>query len=233
MKDEMMLPIFGPQQPRKSIEEQISYEPERSWNYEIGTHLSFFDRRLWIDAALFYIDCRNQQLTIFPPGQGTGRLMSNAGRTRSFGAELSFGYRVGNLHLTGSHGYTNARFLAYNDGNEDYSGNYVPYAPQNTLSVQAQYTIDLGRTEAGRLIFGVGTQGTGRIWWNETNTLSQPFYALVNASAGWENERLGISIWARNLTGTAYNTFYFKSVGRSFVQRGKPLLTGIKLFLTL
>jgi hypothetical protein len=56
---------------------------------------------------------------------------------------------------------------------------------------------------------------------------------MMNASAGWERGRFGASLWARNLTGTDYNTFYFRSVGHSFVQRGKPLQAGITLSLTL
>ncbi len=69
--------------------------------------------------------------------------------------------------------------------------------------------------------------------WNETNTLSQPFYALVNGSVGWEKGGFNISVWARNLTCTDYDTFWFKSVGRSFVQRGKPLQFGVTMSLTL
>ncbi len=213
-----------------NTEDAISYEPERSWNYELGGHFGTPQGRLRLDVALFYIDCRNQQLTVFPPGKGTGRLMSNAGHTRSYGAEVSVGYRVGDFRLAGSYGHTNAKFLTYDDGREDYSGNYVPYAPQNTLSVQGEYSLDL---RSGRVLFGLGVQGVGRIWWNETNTISQPFYGLLNASIAWETKRYNVSVWARNLTGTDYNTFYFKSVGHSFVQRGKPLQTGISLFLTL
>jgi outer membrane receptor protein involved in Fe transport len=215
------------------VENAITYEPERSWNYELGSHLSWFDGRLEVDAALFWIDCRNQQLTVFPPGNGTGRLMSNAGRTRSLGGELSVRYRVGDLRLAGSYGHTDARFVDYNDGRDDYAGNHVPYAPSNTLSVQAEYGIDLRGGDAGRLTLSLGVQGAGRMMWNEANTLSQPFYWLPNASAGWQRERLGVSVWVRNFTGTTHNTFYFKSVGHSFVQRGKPLQTGVTIFLNL
>jgi outer membrane receptor protein involved in Fe transport len=215
------------------IEDAISYEPERSWNYELGGHFSWLDGNLHMDAALFWIDCRNQQLTVFPPGNGTGRLMSNAGHTRSVGAELSLRYRLGDLHLSASYGYTDARFLDFYDGREDYSGKHVPYAPQNTLSVWGEYVIDLRGGDAGVLTLGLGAQGAGRIMWNEANTISQPFYALLNASGGWEKDRFKLSVWVRNLAGATYNTFYFKSVGHSFVQRGKPLQTGITLFLTL
>jgi outer membrane receptor protein involved in Fe transport len=215
-----------------NVDEAISYEPERSWNYEVGGHFNFDDGRLRVDAALFWIDCRNQQLVVFPLGNGTGRLMSNAGRTRSLGAEITAAWRLGDFTAIGSYGHTNARFLEYNDGREDYTDNYVPYAPQNTLSLQGVYGVELGG-DVGRLTFSLGAQGVGRIYWNEMNTVSQPFYVMMNGSAGWERDRFGVSLWARNLAGTDYNTFYFRSVGRSFVQRGKPLQAGITLTLTL
>ena len=74
---------------RYSVDEIISYDPEKTWNYEIGAHLLMFDGRLVLDAALFWIECRNQQLTMFPEGSITGRVMANAGRSRSRGAEIS------------------------------------------------------------------------------------------------------------------------------------------------
>jgi outer membrane receptor protein involved in Fe transport len=217
--------------PTYRVEEAISYKPEQSWNYELGGRFSAPGGRLRIEAALFYIDCRNQQLTVFPPGRGTGRLMSNAGRTRSAGAEVTVDYRAGNFGLSGSYGYTNARFVDYNDGREDYAGKTIPYAPQNTASAQVEYRLDLLR--GGHLFFTLGGQGAGRIYWNESNTVSQPFYALLDASLAWKTGRRTLTLWARNLTGTDYNTFYFKSVGRSFVQRGKPLQAGISLNLDL
>jgi outer membrane receptor protein involved in Fe transport len=229
---------FDGANPYGTIEEAISYEPERSWNYELGAHLGKPTGRLRGDVALFWIDCRNQQLAVFPPGKGTGRLMSNAGRTRSLGAEFSLDYRTGNLRLNGSWGYTDARFLVYKDHDEeggevDYAGNRVPYAPRNTVSVRGEYRVDLGDSSAGQLVVAAGWQGAGRIWWNEANTLSQPFYGLLNASLAWETSRGSVSLWARNMAGADYNTYYFRSVGRSFVQRGKPLRAGITLLLTL
>jgi outer membrane receptor protein involved in Fe transport len=235
MMNDMMADLgiyFGDGQ-NYDIEKAISYEPERSWNWEVGGHFSGFDGRLSVDAALFWIDCRNQQLTVFPPGRGTGRLMSNAGRTRSVGAEVTVTYSTGGLLLTGSYGHTDARFTEYNDGREDYSGGRVPYAPANTLSARAQYTFALRGGRAGELTPGVGVQGVGRIVWSEANTISQPFYSLVSASVDWRRGDVGVSLWARNITGADYNTFYFRSVGRSFVQRGKPLQAGIAISLTL
>ena len=48
--------------------------------------------------------------------------MTNAGKSRSFGGELSISYKpITRLELTGAYGYTNAKFVEYNDGKADYA----------------------------------------------------------------------------------------------------------------
>lgn len=205
----------------------ISYKPEYSWNYEAGGHFSFFKDKLLVDAALFYIDCRNQQLTVFPPGKTTGRLMSNAGRTRSVGAELSAMYRYKNFNISANYGHTNARFVQYNNGNEDFADNFVPYAPLNTISVSSGYKILFSDNWLDSMMFNVYWQGVGKIYWNESNTLSQPFYGLLSATIILKKSGYSLGLWGKNLTDTEFNTFYFKSVGNSFVQPGKSLQAGI------
>ena len=161
----------------------VSYEPEYSWNYELGGHFSCMEGAVRGDFALFYIDCRDQQLTIFPEGTTTGRMMTNAGRTRSFGGELSLQVSPWqNLDINAAYGYTNAKFVRYNDGKTDYKGNYLPYAPQHTLSANGAWTIPTGVQWLGNIVLQAGVRCAGRIWWNEENSLSQPFYALVEAS---------------------------------------------------
>lgn len=209
----------------------ISYKPEYSWNYEIGTHLETAGNKLYADACAFYIDCRDQQLTVYPPGQSTGRLMSNAGRTRSYGAELTAGYRTGGLNLTGAYGYTNATFRKYESGDDDFSGNYVPYAPGHTVAVNARYLLNLPGKWIDAATFNLGWQGAGKIYWNEENTITEPFYGLLNASVTVRKGIYTLGVWGKNLTETNYNTFYFESIGNSFMQRGKPLQAGI--FLTI
>ena len=76
------------------IDRMVSYKPEYSWNFEIGSHLGFFKGRLVVDVSVFYIDCRDQQLTMFPDGTTTGRMMTNAGKTRSFGLGRRFRPRL-------------------------------------------------------------------------------------------------------------------------------------------
>ena len=37
-----------------------TYKPEYSWNYEVGSHLTLWEGRLWADVAAFYMDTRDQ-----------------------------------------------------------------------------------------------------------------------------------------------------------------------------
>ncbi len=212
----------------------MSYEPEQSWNYELGGHFSCMEGAVRGDFALFYIDVRNQQLTVFPEGQSTGRMMTNAGRTRSFGAELSLQvspWRA--LDLNVAYGYTNARFVRYDDGKENFRGNYLPYAPQHTLSARATWTHPTGVAWLGDVVLQAGVRCTGDIYWNEANSLRQPFYALTDASVRIEHRHYTIDLWGRNLTGTPYDVFYFKSIGNEFVQRGRPRTFGITLSINI
>ena len=208
----------------------LSYKPEYSWNYELGGHFSCMEGAVRGDFALFYIDCRDQQLTVFPDGEATGRMMTNAGKTRSWGVEYAMQYTpVRNLDLNLSYGYTNAKFVRYNDGKADYSGNFVPYAPQHTLALAAVKRIPTGVAWLGDLLLRVGMRGTGKIWWNEENSRCQPFYALLDASVRIEHPHYSIDFWGRNLTNTGYDVFYFQSIGHEFVQRGRPRIFGITL----
>ena len=211
--------------PGKAVKaEDTAYRPEKSWNFELGGSYDFSraGHRLNASASLFYIACRDQQITLFPPGKSTGRMMANVGRSRSAGAELSVMYGFRGLSVSGSYGYTDARFTWYDDGNNDFSGNRIPYSPEQTLNVRAGYTFDFQGNAVRALTIGADCTGTGRIWWDEANTLVEPFVMLAGADMRLRFRRFDLWFRADNLTGEDYNVFYFKSVGNMFFQRGKP-----------
>ncbi len=218
----------GGAQAEINVDEIVSYRPEMSWNYELGAHISCADNRVMTDLALFYIDCRDQQLTMFPPGQTTGRITTNAGKTRSFGAEVQIKYNPTlNWSFNASYGYTNAKFVEFVNGNNDYKGNYVPYAPSNTLFASVAYTHSIG--EDWRMAYNLNCRTVGPIYWDESNTVKQSMYSLLGASvvASWKN--LSLEAWMKNITNTDYDTFYFRSMQKDFLQRGNPRTFGLTL----
>lgn len=212
----------------------MSYDPEYSWNYEVGGHFLCADGIVRGDFSLFWIDCRDQQLTVLADASATGRMMTNAGRTRSLGGEFSILVRPHrNLDLNLAYGYTNATFRHYIDGEADYRGNYVPFAPQHTLSTSIDWTIPTGVKWLGDVILHGGMRGVGKIYWNEANTVSQPYYTTFNASVRLEHKNYAIDFWGENLADKQFDVFYFESIGNRFVQRGRGRVLGITLSINI
>lgn len=216
------------------IKNLVTYKPEYSWNYEIGSHLSLFGGKLKTDLAAFYMDTRDQQIAKFVES-GLGRMMVNAGSSESYGAEVNLTASVNrNLSLNGSYGYTHSTFKKYDAGksssdeNIDYSGHYVPFVPRHTMNVGANYSFFLGGNKwAQSLTVGLNYTGAGKIYWTEKNDVSQSFYGTLNGRISLQAKALQIDFWGRNLTNKDYTTFYFESMERGFEQRSKPLQLGV------
>lgn len=202
-----------------------TYDPEYSWNYEVGTRLKFLNGRLTAEADLFYIDWRHMQTTYTVPG--VGNVIANAGHTDSKGFELSLAYHpIKSLQLNLNYGYTHARYLEYKkSAREDFSGNRLPMVPNHTLSLNGTYTI----MPAGwfdKIIFNTGLTGLGRIYWADDNIVRQNFYATLNAKVSLAKGIFTWEIWGKNLTATDYMAYGFKASQGNYAQRGKPLTFG-------
>lgn len=224
-----------------AIEETIAYKPEESWNYEVGTHLNFFDSKMHFDLALYYMQIRNQQLSIMEPNSNYGRIMVNAGKSHSCGLETTLRGRFldNALDWALTYSFTSAKFDEYiddmtptDDGYhtadkiyiKDYSDNYVPFVPQHMFSAVADYHI-------GKFTIGANVAGQGKTWWDEANTYAQKFYAVLGAHADYDFGPVVVSLWGRNLTDTKYNTFAIQSSAaggtRYFAQKANPIQVGM------
>ena len=225
------------------IQEGIKFKPEESWNYELGTHANIFNNLIHADLSVFYMQIRNQQLSVFTEDYGYGRKMVNAGKSYSCGLEMTLRGSAIDNHLAWSlgYGYTHAAFKEYknraskNAAEIDYSGKKVPYVPAHTLSAMADYTFDTNLSFMKSLTVGLNMNGQGKIWWDEANTYSQKFYAVLGAHVVADFGLCKLNLWARNITDSNYNTFAFssKATGREvfMAQRGNPFQCGFDLSL--
>ena len=204
------------------------YDPETAWNYEAGARLGRGDLHAGLSA--YYIAVRNQQLTVFPPGMSTGRMMTNAGRSRSIGAEAELDWTPGDFRTNIAWSWCDARFVSFNDGNRDYSGLRIPYVPRHTLYAGAGYSFRPGKF---RVDADLSVRGAGPIPWNEDNTLTEPFRLRLEARLALAFPKWELYIRGENLTDTPGQSFYFKSVGNEFFAGIKPrmLFTGITINL--
>ena len=221
------------------VNNTIAYKPETSWNYEMGTHLNLFENSLHFDLGAFYMQVRNQQLSVMAGNYGFGRMMVNAGESHSYGIETSLRGQLfdGKLDWVVNYGYTRAKFDEYTDGEGgnavSYKDKSVPYVPEHTFSAMADYLIDVHSPMLKTLTVGANINMQGKTYWDNANSYSQNMYAIlgahVDADFGW----LGISIWGRNLTDTNYNTFAVDNAATGkkeyFAQRGNPFQCGVDL----
>lgn len=217
-----------------NIRDYTRYEPEYNWSYELGYKGELMANRWFVEAAIFAIDSRNQQITQFAPA-GFGRMAKNAGRSHSSGVELSTRAELcKDLWLMASYGFTNARFTEYKDSIKvgaayeevDYKGKRVPMVPRHTLSVGFNYSKAIRSNIINRISLTTHLNGAGEIYWTETNSRKQGFYATLDAKLSLHRNSIRIDLWGRNLTNTNYQAFYFESMSKPFAQMGRPLTFG-------
>ena len=224
------------------------YRPESAWTAELGLHALLYRRlrrssshTLRLDADAFLSDINDLQVTVFPEGKTTGRMMANAAHARSVGAEAALHYRwTGGKWRTDAHtayGFTDARFVRFLNGTGDFSGNIIPYAPRHTLSARATAAYSLPCTSSPAcpqtLSLSLAVDCQGPTWWDEANTLAQPFYAVLNGNIRLAWQHLSLTLWAKNIMDTDYTLFYFVSMSNPFFQKARPAQFGATLRLRL
>ena len=234
------------------IAKSITYKPETSWNYELGAHLNLLDSRLQLDLSAFYMQIRDQQVSVMARTYGFGRMMTNAAKSHSCGLEARLRGITTDERLSWSlaYGFTSACFDDYTDSVRtatgyapvSYKDNHVPFVPQHTLAATADYKI-LGRSRGAPRSdpsppssrchrrtqpCGPGTDLLGRGQHHQPKLLRHP-----GAHAEGNFGPLKLNLWVRNLTDTKYNTFVVQSgaTGQtlSFAQLGNPFQLGIDL----
>lgn len=218
----------------EKVNNTIAYKPETSWNYEAGAHLNLFDNMLHLDLSAYYMQVRNQQLSVMAGNYGFGRMMVNAGKSHSCGLEASLKGQLldGNLDWAVNYGYTRAKFDEYKDGEDDaaqdYKDKYVPYVPQHTLAAMVDYRLK-------KLTIGANVNAQGKTYWDNANTYAQKMYAVLGAHIDYDFGVVQLSLWGRNLTDTNYNTFAVDNAAtgkkRYFAQRGNPFQCGVDVKL--
>lgn len=223
----------------EKVNQTISYKPEVSWNYEVGSHLNLFNHALHLDLSAFYMKVRNQQLSVMAGNYGFGRMMVNAGRSHSCGIEAALRGQLANGQLDWmlNYGYTHAVFDEYTDGEGENAVSYkdkrVPYVPMHTLCAMADYRVNFNSSFLHNMVFGVNVNMQGKTYWNNANTYSQDVYAVLGAHVAFDFGILQLNLWGKNLTDTNYNTFAVDNAATGkreyFAQRGNPFQCGVDL----
>lgn len=209
-----------------------TFSPEHSWSYELGAKSGFLDNLLYFDLSLFYIRWNDQQISQTKP-TGQGFLIRNAGKSESMGLEFSAQVNpTRNLNLQLAYGYTHAKYKDYKESETtSYDNNYLPMVPNHTLSLSANYSIDINRPWLDNIVLNGQYTGVGKIYWNDSNNINQPYYGIFNGKISFVRKQFSLDLWAKNIGEKNYIAYYFTAMGNDFVQKGKPFTCGASMNL--
>lgn len=213
------------------------FESDFLWNYELGFKGKWAGGKLLTNAAIFYNDWQNLQLS--RPLECGYSYMDNVGEARTLGAELEVKAKLNTrLEIGGGLGILDAKIT---DGgafdNVVEAGDRIVFTPPVTANANLQYNIPL--KEDALLYFWANLQYVGE----RLNTFSpedpaeaflifEP-YTLINARIGWEFSNYRFSIFGRNLTNTIANfgtprAFNGEVPGRPRYSISRPLTIGVQ-----
>ena len=137
--------------------EPFEFDPEKTWNADLGVRHRSADGRLRLAANLFYVDWQDQQLQVPTAGSIPDFITVNAGRSESYGSELEVDYQVTQrLRLFTTVGLLKTQIKEIKEISneavsgdeqenvEDWVGNSFTMAPTATVSAGLHYDLDSG-----------------------------------------------------------------------------------------
>jgi iron complex outermembrane receptor protein len=198
-----------------------AYDPEFTWNYELGAKTSWMENRLQVNAALFYIDWSDMQVEVLTAG-GTSVFIDNAGRATSKGAELDLIARpLRGLEIIAGASFTDAKYDDYTQGVNVYDGSRVIDSPEYTMNIGATY-----RFLNGIFVNALYTH-YGEVHFDPANTKSQESYGIASARIGYEGKGFDVYLYCRNIFDEEYATRAFEVNDVWYGRSGEPRVVGV------
>jgi iron complex outermembrane receptor protein len=190
-------------------DEPDRFEPENLTAYELGGKTQWLDRRLTLNAAAFFNDFEDMQVSIFKEGQATAEV-DNAARAEVYGLDIALDLRASDrLSVSAAAVWLPKReFVDFDDNvtGESLTGNELVRAPEWTATGAIHYEhplADFG-TLSARLEYNYRS---GFFYTPENNPdFSQDGFGLLNLFLRFEaaSEAWYLFASGRNLTGEDY-----------------------------
>ena len=176
------------------------FQAETVDTYEVGVKSQWLDRKLSVDADVFYSQSTNGYFFVFIASNSTQNLGNLDADYK--GAELSVTARpTERLELYAAYGYTDSNITAMED--PTVIGNQAPLVSRDTINLGAQYRQPL--KNGLNVTMRVDYNKIGRTWWEPYNVTSRDPVSLVDARLGVKGAKWSLIAWSKNLTDTKYN----------------------------
>lgn len=162
-------------------------QPESGWNYESGLRLNLMERRLWLDASVYYY--KLEQAIVKRINDAGQEFFTNAGGTDQYGFESQLNFEIVKerkekfiRHFSMTEAYTlqNFTFNNYRVGESDFSGNAVTGVPRYVSVSSLNIGFPLGIYAFAQYNY------TSELPLNDANTDYAKAYHLIQLKAGWK-----------------------------------------------
>lgn len=181
------------------------YNPEYTWNYEFAARSQWFDRKLTVNANVYYIAWKDQQVSVqLTPGSVFDTQVVNAGKSRLYGAELEISGRpTPELNLFLGAGYSNTRF----EDAASSTGTLFQFVPGNQFSRAPHWTVSGSATwqHPTGLFANVNANYRSGYFQDIVNQPAIPpeqdirGRTLVNTKLGWQGDHFGAFVIVSNI----------------------------------
>jgi len=197
-------------------------EPATFDNFEIGGWLSFFENKLNLDYAFYYMEGKNELLNIKLPDNSTD--YRSAGETRHKGIEFGASYRPSkqfNIRLGGT--YAQHTYIDFKlsdkptDPIQNLDGKEMPAAPKWSGNSEVSYYPNW----LPNLRTSIEWQLVGSYYQDQINTVKYDGYNLFNARIGYQWKKIEIYGNVLNLT----DKLYAYNVSRANTTGAQPTYT--------
>jgi iron complex outermembrane receptor protein len=217
------------------------FNAETLWNYEAGFKGLLLDNRLHLQAALFWMDRDDVQIsssTVRVRDNGSAEFIDfigNAAGGTNRGLEISAQWQsADHWSLYGNLGLLDADYEDFiNSNGDNLDGRQQAHAPDY------QYTLGMVYDFDANLSLDVNVQGRDAFYFSDSHDARSDSYALLNASLRYQRDAMTLTLWGRNLTDedTFVRGFYFGNdprddyTARGYTQLGEPVRYGLTVNL--
>lgn len=216
-----------------------SYDEETLINYEVGFKSSFFENRLIVNGAAYYIDYDQQQFFLLTSNAGGGpvQLLVNGDKSTIKGVDIEVTARpVEGLDISAGFGLVDHELRAIGaDISTPFPatvpGNKLPNTADSSVNLSVQYAIPIA--DRFELITRVDYSRLGKTYWTLDNVLSEDPYELVNLRLTLAAENWRVTAVAENIFDEEYYSQVFDSRWSGFVTDtgwpSKPAYYGLEV----
>ncbi len=218
---------------------EIAYAPDKTNNFEVGLKTQWFDRKLTVNLAAYYIDWKDPHVASVTTN-GLQSITVNGGGAQTTGFEIALAARpTSRLSIHASYAYTDPKLTAFSpalidsrdsptgflDGEK---GDRLPGSPKNTGNLGIDYAVPLSSSKT--LTFGYNASGQSNVF-TKTGDRGNAYllhgFVRHDISATLAGETWSITAYCNNLFDkysevgtTRYSPDYFRAVSDA---QGNPV----------